>query len=78
MRWRPRAAGAGLLEGQHETVSQSRKLLCSVSKKIARAATEELAERLSIPDLTVRAFSNPRGLEQSFFPCFYWFFWRCN
>ena len=42
------------LEGQYERVSQSRELLYSVPaalcEEIARAATEELAERLSIPD----------------------------
>ena len=42
------------MEGQYERVSQSRELLYSVPaalcKEIARAATEELAERLSIPD----------------------------
>ena len=41
-------------EGQYERVSQSRELLYSVPaalcEEIARAATEELAERLSIPD----------------------------
>ena len=43
-----------LMEGQYERVSQSRELLYSVPaalcEEIARAATEELAERLSIPD----------------------------
>ena len=47
-------SGARLMEGQYERVSQSRKLLYSVPaalcEEIARAATEELAERLSIPD----------------------------
>ena len=42
------------MEGQYERVSQSRELLYSVPaalcKKIAHAATEELAERLSIPE----------------------------
>ena len=42
------------MEGQYERVSQSRELLYSVPaalcEEIARAATEELAERLSIPD----------------------------
>ena len=46
--------GPRLLEGQYERVSQSRELLYSVPaalcEEIARAATEELAERLSIPD----------------------------
>ena len=46
--------GPRLMEGQYERVSQSRKLLYSVPaalcEEIARAATEELAERLSIPD----------------------------
>ena len=46
--------GPRLMEGQYERVSQSRELLCSVPaalcEEIARAATEELAERLSIPD----------------------------
>ena len=55
-------------------VSQLRELLYSVPaalcKEIARAATEELAERLSIPDWTVRASSNPTSLEQSFFSMF--------
>ena len=43
-----------LMEGQYERVSQSRELLYSVfaalCEEIARTATEELAERLSIPD----------------------------
>ena len=43
-----------LMEGQYERVSQSRELLYSVPaalcEEIARAATEELAERLSIAD----------------------------
>ena len=43
------------MEGQYERVSQSRELLYSVPaalcEEIARAATEELAERLSIPDM---------------------------
>ena len=47
-------AFARLMEGQYERVSQSRELLYSVPaalcEEIARAATEELAERLSIPD----------------------------
>ena len=47
-------AKARLMEGQYERVSQSRELLYSVPaalcEEIARAATEELAERLSIPD----------------------------
>ena len=51
MRWRPRRS---LCKGQCERVSQSRELLYSVPaalcEEIARAATEELAERLSIPD----------------------------
>ena len=43
------------MEGQYERVSQQpRELLYSVPaalcEEIARAATEELAERLSIPD----------------------------
>ena len=42
------------MEGEYERVSQSRELLYSVPaalcEEIARAATEELAERLSIPD----------------------------
>ena len=46
--------GPRLMEGQYERVSQSRELLYSVPaalcEEIARAATEELAERLSIPD----------------------------
>ena len=46
--------GPRLMEGQCERVSQSRELLYSVPaalcEEIARAATEELAERLSIPD----------------------------
>ena len=46
--------GPRLMEGQYEMVSQSRELLYSVPaalcEEIARAATEELAERLSIPD----------------------------
>ena len=46
--------GPRLMEGQSERVSQSRELLYSVPaalcEEIARAATEELAERLSIPD----------------------------
>ena len=45
--------GLRLMEGQYERVSQSRELLYSVPAalcEIARAATEELAERLSIPD----------------------------
>ena len=45
--------GPRLMEGQYERVSQ-RELLYSVPaalcEEIARAATEELAERLSIPD----------------------------
>ena len=50
-----RAAQRGrLMEGQYERVSQSRELLYSVPatlcEEIARTATEELAERLSIPD----------------------------
>ena len=50
-----RAAQRGpRLMGQYERVSQSRELLYSVPaalrEEIARAATEELAERLSIPD----------------------------
>ena len=49
-----RAARPRLMEGQYERVSQSRELLYSVPaalcEEIARAATEELAERLSIPD----------------------------
>ena len=49
-----RAAGAAADGGQYERVSQSRELLYSVPaalcEEIARAATEELAERLSIPD----------------------------
>ena len=53
------------MEGQCERVSQSRELLYSVPaalcEEIARAATEELAERLSIPD---KASSNPRSLEE--------------
>ena len=48
------AQRARLMEGQYERVSQSRELLYSVPaalcEEIARAATEELAERLSIPD----------------------------
>ena len=44
--------GPRLMEGQYERVSQSRELLYSVPaalcEEIARAATEELAERLSI------------------------------
>ena len=47
-------SGPRSMEGQHERVSQSRELLYSVPaalcEEIARAATEELAERLSIPD----------------------------
>ena len=59
MRWRSREGlcrpgSRGALEGQCKRVSQSRKLLYSVlaalCDKIARAATAELAERLSIPD----------------------------
>ena len=54
MRCRPRQSLPRLMEGQCERVSQSRKLLYSVPaalcKEIARTATEELAERLSIPD----------------------------
>ena len=46
--------GPRLMEGQYERVSQSRELLYSVPaalcEEIAHAATEELAERLSIPD----------------------------
>ena len=46
--------GPRLMEGQYERVSQSRELLYSVPaalcEEIARAATEELAERLSVPD----------------------------
>ena len=46
--------GPRLMEGQYERVSQSRELLYSVPaalcEEIARAATEELAERLSISD----------------------------
>ena len=46
--------GPRLMEGQYERVSQPRELLYSVPaalcEEIARAATEELAERLSIPD----------------------------
>ena len=46
--------GPRLMEGQYERVSQSRELLYSVPaalcEEIACAATEELAERLSIPD----------------------------
>ena len=46
--------GPRLMEGHYERVSQSRELLYSVPaalcKEIVRAATEELAERLSIPD----------------------------
>ena len=46
--------GPRLMEGQYERVSQSRELLYSVPaalcEEIARSATEELAERLSIPD----------------------------
>ena len=46
--------GVAGMEGQYERVSQSRELLYSVPaalrEEIARAATEELAERLSIPD----------------------------
>ena len=46
--------GPRLMEGQYERVSQSRELLYSVPaalcEEIARAATEELAERLSILD----------------------------
>ena len=46
--------GPRLREGQCERASQSRELLYSVPaalcEEIARAATEELAERLSIPD----------------------------
>ena len=46
--------GPRLMEGQYERVSQSRELLYSVPaalcEEIARAATEELAERPSIPD----------------------------
>ena len=46
--------GPRLMEGQRERVSQSRELLYSVPaalcEETARAATEELAERLSIPD----------------------------
>ena len=47
-------SGAAADGGQYERVSQSRELLYSVPaalcEEIARAATEELAERLSIPD----------------------------
>ena len=46
--------GPRLMEGQYERVSQSRELLyrvpAALCEEIARAATEELAERLSIPD----------------------------
>ena len=46
--------GPRLIKGQYERVSQSRELLYSVPaalcKEIARAAMEELVERLSIPD----------------------------
>ena len=46
--------GLRLTEGQRERVSQSRELLHSVltalCEEIARAATKEFAERLSIPD----------------------------
>ena len=41
--------GPRLMEGQCERVSQSREL-AALCEEIARAATEELAERLSIPD----------------------------
>ena len=45
-----RAAGVAADGGEHERVSPLRKLLCSVSaalcEEVARAATEELAERL--------------------------------
>ena len=53
-RLRAAQRGPRLMEGQYERVSQSRELLYSVPaalcEEIARAATEELAERLSIPD----------------------------
>ena len=46
--------GPRLMEGQYKRVSQSRELLYSVPaalcEEIARAATQKLAERLSIPD----------------------------
>ena len=64
------------MEGQYERVSQSRELLYSVPaalcEEIARAATEELAERLSIPDW---ASSNGKC---SFFDVFACFFGRCH
>ena len=66
--------GPRLMEGQYERVSQSRELLYSVPaalcEKIARAATEELAERLSIPDRLP-----PRGLENANFSMFLHVFW---
>ena len=62
--------GPRLMEGQCERVSQSRELLYSVPaalcEEIARAATEELAERLSIPG------------KCTFFLCFCMFFGRCH
>ena len=69
------------MEGQYERVSQQpRELLYSVPAalcdEIACAATAELAERLSIPDLAVLASSYPRGLEQVHFFCGFAGFFR--
>ena len=64
------------MEGQYERVSQSRELLYSdpaaLCEEIARAATEELAERLSIPDWA------SSGKCQYFFHVFACFFGRCH
>ena len=63
--------GPRLMEGQYERVSQSRELLYSVPaalcEEIARAATEELAERLSIQK---RCHETPKMVKRDTGPFF--------